>query len=91
MHGLGIVSMTEVLPERGRICFAHSCSLLSVAVIEHTEQKHFEEERVYLAYTQDHSLSLREVRAGTQEGVEAGNSEESHSLAYPLWLAQLLS
>lgn len=84
-------SMTEILPERGRICFAHSCSLLSVAVLEHVGQKHLKEERVDLAYTQAHSLSLRKLRAVIQAGAESGNTKESHSLAWPLWLGQLLS
>lgn len=70
------------------LCAQHS--LLSVAVVEHVEQKRLEEERVYLAYTQDHSLSLREVRAGTQAGAEAGTTEESRSLPCPPWLVQLL-
>lgn len=89
--GMKKYCMTEILPQRGRICFARSRSLLSVAVIEHVDLMQLEEDRVYLAYTQDHSLSSRELRVGTRAGAEAGNTEESHSLACPLWLAQLLS
>lgn len=42
------------------------------------EQKQLEEERVSLAFTQDHSLSLRE---GT--GTQAGTTKENRSLVPP--------
>lgn len=81
MPGLGIVTRTEMLLKRG-FALLTGHNLLSVAVIEHVDQKQLEEERDSLAYTQDHHLSLREG-TGTQAGAEAGTIEESCSLACP--------
>lgn len=66
------------------VCFA-------VAVINPHDQKHLEQERIYLASHPSHSPSLREVRAGTQKqvGADAGAMEEQCLLAHSSWRAQL--
>lgn len=41
--------------------------MVSIVVIKHQEQKQYVDERVYLSLQlSDHTLSVREVRAGTE-------------------------
>lgn len=47
--GLGIVTRTERLLKRG-FALLTGRNLLSVAVIEHVDQKQLEEERVYYSF-----------------------------------------
>lgn len=42
--------------------------------------------RVYLFHIPNHSLSLRDIRAGTQAGAEAGTVEENYLLACSICL-----
>lgn len=97
MPGLGIVTRTETLL-KGGFALLTGHNLLSIAVIEHADQKQLEGKKVSLAYTQDHHLSLREGTGTQQEPRQEPLRTAAHWLVlphpqvpFPQWLAQLLS
>jgi hypothetical protein len=63
-------------------------------MMKHYDQTQVREERVYLIYTSNHCSSLKEVRTGTQAGLEPGRRtyieamEQCCFLACFPWLAQ---
>jgi len=62
---------------------------VTIALISHHDQKQIGEERVYLPYTAMLHSSLKEVRMGTQTGLEPGGRADAEApIGAAYWLAQ---